>query len=109
MRLGFWNRLALVAGVLLTFGIPSWWVLGTNADNQAIFQREYHSCVNQLAERLEPEAVPYCSSQWLEGAPYLDWNTWLEAVATMAGVVVIAYLLIASAAWIYKWVMAGRG
>ncbi len=109
MRLGFWNRLALVLGTLGAFAFPSWWALSTNLEHSRVMNSGYKTCVAAASERLEPEGWENCFNIWLEPKTgYVGWSDWLQAVLWAVPVMALIYGLIWVVVWIAKWVLRGR-
>lgn len=45
MRLGFWNRMALVVSGLVTVVLPSWRVFSFDQQNRAAIKAGYDACI----------------------------------------------------------------
>lgn len=107
-RLGFWNRLALVAGALTSLILPTWFILDHNAERAEIGSAGYQACMERASQTLEPNAVDGCWEAWMTNWSFLGWSDWISGVgATLVGCAVL-YLLIAAFVWMAKWVWRGR-
>lgn len=105
VRLGFWNRLALVVGVLATFIIPSWSVLSSNLAMSEAKQSGHVTC---LGAANGPDAIKLCDEIWLSQLGYYGWGYWWLAVVNTIVAVVIVYLLIWAGVATIKWIWRGR-
>lgn len=106
MKLGFWNRLALVAGVLGAFAWPTWWILSSNANHAEAMGSAFERCIN-AAKTIGDDKV--CREIWLDSERgYLGWSQWGVGVL-VAGLALIAlYLIIWLVVWAAKWIWRGR-
>lgn len=109
MKLGFWNRLAIVTGALTTLIAPTWIVISERIETAEAKQSGYRACMkafNEAPDRYDPN---FCAEQWLETDWHgPGWPEWFQAIAAVAFLCLILYLLIAAAVGIVKWVWRGR-
>lgn len=109
MRLGFWNRLAVVAFVIGTIAGPSWYVLSANAEMSALQQGAYETCMAVADERRDFAAKKTCFDTLVSGSDrFLGWSEWRQAIIPTLILLVAGYLIIAGAAWVVRWVWRGR-
>lgn len=119
MKLGLWNRLAVVGLVLSLLIAPVVDLLLVDHDIQSLREMGYQTCLGdaarnypeplRIAQRLEAE------QRCLENRfpipdpnPALTWNNWWGAFTATAFVYALAYGLIWLTAWTCRWVWAGR-
>lgn len=112
MRLGLWNRLAIVATVLAVFIAPAWVIVGIIDDSYEGRDARYDLCM-QFAQDGPPnefgEAIRLCGEARTASAPYRPtWAEWGELALGTLIVCVVLYGLIWLAAWVAKWVWRGR-
>lgn len=105
IRLGFWNRLAVVIGLLTTFVAPSWGVLSSNIDMAEAKRSGHVTCLDAAKDS---SAIKICDEIWLSDLGYSGWGYWWQAVAGTALAVAAIYSLIWLIVWIAKWVWRGR-
>jgi hypothetical protein len=107
MRLGFWNRLALVIGVLFTLITPTALVLYLHADISESRNETFDAC---LAERMRlNEFTVDCLELSGIGSPInVGWTDWWQTLLGSAVFYVLLYLLIAAAVRVARWVWRGR-
>lgn len=110
MRLGFWNRLALVAWVIGTLALPTWWVLSTNARHSEVMQSGYRKCLAAANESSNYESRELCWDLWVEGARlgFMGWGAWWEGLGWAAIGLGILYAIIRLCVSVAKWVWQGR-
>lgn len=110
MRLGFWNRLALVVAAISVFALPTYFVLSHNSDHAKVMASGYDTCINKAVE--QPESVPsldYCAELWVyPKGGYWGWSVWLESVAWSVPLALVIYALLAGIIWVARWIWAGR-
>lgn len=109
LRLGFWNRLALVVGVLFTVIAPTW--LNLSNHQRALKAREggFEACVSGVGKANSDLTYEFCRETWL--APptgHLGWAHWLESAAIFAGIALFLYGLIWASVLVVKWILRGR-
>lgn len=107
MRLGFWNRLALVVGVIGTFVAATAITLVSMSDFNELISTHYADCVSRAdmdAAMRETCWNEYLAAQ-LRGP---GWGFWRETIIGSAMAAVILYLLIAASVWVARWVWRGR-
>lgn len=111
MKLGIWNRLAVVATSLAALIAPTWiWldIAGDIDENR----RNWHRICLELAdhEKAVQDAVAArerCLADALR--PHgLGWDDWWEFAGGTLIVCGVIYLLIALAVFVSKWVWRGR-
>lgn len=126
MRLGLWNRLAIVATVLAVMIVPVAIIADINGDQMETQQRNYELCLKWANEaydhaRIETPAqaaaansklyakIAECGTEHMGLSKYRPgWKDWREFVGgTLAGCAII-YALIWLIAWTCRWVWAGR-
>lgn len=107
MKLGLWNRLAIVAGVLITLFAPTWLII---TDRQKIIETHiggYRNCVESIAIPGSGLTHDYCYETWLEyWTP--GWLEWFQAAGFAALFAALLYGLIWSIVWTAKWVWRGK-
>lgn len=107
-RLGFWNRLAVVAVCLFTLGFPTWRVFEINEERRKVASDGYHNCINGISAFHPPDMVSQCSRLWHGGASYLGWEEWLILSGVSLAMALIGYAIIRFFVMVGKWVWRGR-
>lgn len=111
MRIGLWNRLAIVATVLACIIAPIWIWLDIAFEIEASRQLWYETCTALaddqpvLADSMAAHAR--CRDQRSEPSS-LGWDDWREFVGGTFVACIIIYLLIWAIAATVKWVWRGR-
>ena len=108
MKLGFWNRLAVVSAVLFTFLCATWMVLSTNKESSDRRAEGYSDCIKMVSESNADLTVAYCSEVWLEPPSVYGWNEWFQFLGIFALIAAILYAIILLAVWAVKWILRGR-
>lgn len=107
--LGFWNRLAIVAGAVITISGPTWIIVSDNSEMTQRRENGYAWCMEQAAKGGSDLTGDFCQRTWFgEPVPYLGWEQWFQGVGFAALLCVIVYALIWSVVWVAKWVWRGR-
>lgn len=112
MRLGFWNRLAIVATGLALLIAPLWIIVGINGDLDQLDTALYNACEK------DAQALPLgkyyaahdkCWKERFRGDRYRPgWSQWSEyAIGTFTACAIL-YALIFAVNWIVRWVWRGR-
>jgi hypothetical protein len=101
VKLGFWNRLAIVAGGLFPLVGASWLILSQREEMFEARQSGYLTCVQS-----NPRAN--CWDLWMEGRSTLGWTDWWQTVGALVLVAMVFYALIGAAVWLAKWIWRGR-
>lgn len=111
MRLGFWNRLAVVATVLACIIAPTWIWLSINDDifdSRAVWHKH---CVAAAEHRPTAEAMAEAHSKCMDDltAPTgLGWPEWWEFVGGTLMACLLIYLLVWGVVLTARWVWKGR-
>ena len=108
MRLGFWNRLAVVAGVLFTIISPTWLVVSTNLEYAQVNEEGYSSCIKGVGQNGSDLTFDSCRNIWLKNGSHLGFDDWLPLAGAYAALSVFIYVVLWLAVWIIKWIMRGR-
>lgn len=109
MKLGFWNRLAIVGGTLLVFGVPTWWALTSNAKHSQVMSSGYDACIKPAVEASDNRALDYCWKLWIEPrGGYIGWAEWGQAVLWAIPAALILYTVLFLVVRVARWVLAGR-
>lgn len=109
MRLGFWNRLAVVLGAVWTIAFPTWWIVSTNARHSEIMGSGYRTCLDAAIQRGDGNGEPICFDTWLAPTTgYIKWAAWPEAAMWSALAAVAVYLVIWGVVAVVRWVWRGR-
>lgn len=108
MKLGFWNRLALVAGVLLSVGGASYTVLEHNNSRYKALSSGYDTCVSGVGKPGSDLTLQFCYDSWLAHMNTMGWDAWLQFIGVYAAAYVALYLVIWCFVWVTKWVWRGR-
>lgn len=109
MRLGFWNRLAIVAFVFGSFALPTWYVLSGNMELSELQQSAHKSCVAAAEQRGDVEGRDRCFDALMAGSDrFYGWSEWGNAIAPSMIGLAILYLLVAGIVQTCKWVGRGR-
>lgn len=109
MRLGFWNRLAVVAFVLGVVGGPTWYVFSVNSELAELQQARLDTCTAVAASKLDNKANEKCWDEFTRHpSRFLGRQEWFEAIPAAALSFAVIYAIIACAVQIAKWVWRGR-
>ena len=119
MKLGFWNRLAVVGTVLAILIAPLAIMVDINAEVNDIREMSYNSCMKLVSDIYSKD--PTAALEMLEeekecwefrfpdpDPAHQGWNEWREYALGTAQVCAILYALIWSIVSTYKWVLRGR-
>lgn len=114
MRLGFWNRLAIVATGLAMLIAPIWYIMAVNKQIDDGREQNYHLCmagadILKDANKYE-DTFQRC---WDMRFPKDDtirpgWPAWREGVVSTLIVCAILYTLIWVIVATIKWIWRGR-
>lgn len=108
MKIGFWNRAAIVLGVIGIVAVPTWWAVTINLNHSRVMESGYRTCVAAADERRDIAGSRYCYELWVTGQSSVGWGDWLQAVAWAIPAMLIIYGLLFSVVWVAKWVWRGR-
>jgi hypothetical protein len=109
VRLGFWNRLAIVAGALFSLGGATWMIISERMQSNEIMRLGYSACIDGVGIPNSGVTVKYCGDVWLKSTGGVGWEEWFQAVGALALFAVIIYCIIWLAVWVVKWILRGRG
>lgn len=111
-RLGMWNRLALVATVLFSFGWATWTVVSSNAAISESHHAGYQRCVDAAYSPRSDGTlnVNECAKIWLEenDSAYQGWESWWIGVGAGFLLCAVIYLITWAAVATAKWIWRGR-
>lgn len=113
MKLGFWNRLAIVASGIACVTGATYFVLDQNSKMATSHQIGYDACIKSVTSTpgWNSEGFKTCNDIWLNEArsptPWLGWNDWWQAMGVIALACGILYLFLWAFAEIGKWVWRG--
>lgn len=110
MRLGIWNRLAIVAATLALAIFPTWFIISENIRFAETHEKEYQNCV---ALALKPNdgtlTLQVCREIWpIGGYPSYGWAQWIEMFIATFVFCILVYLIIWLMVWTARWVWRGR-
>lgn len=110
MRLGLWNRLAVVATVLALIILPAWFILSANVDFAERHEQGYQECLRSAMRSTDGTLTgSACREIWPAVVPYsYGWAQWGEMVIATFVMCVALYGLIWLTVWTIKWVWRGR-
>lgn len=108
LRLGFWNRLAIVASSLGSIGGATWMVLSANNASSKAREDGYSFCMEGLSRPGTDLTPEYCGELWLGKPLPLGWTHWFETIGGLLLLSGAIYILIAATAWVARWVWRGR-
>ena len=120
MRLGFWNRLAIVATGIAMIAVPLWATVVQVGDSQefrtALYKRCQQDADRKLKQSLQQnggasygDAMVACDRDMMEYKGYqINWTDWLQFAGVALGICAFLYCLIWSIAFLARWVWAGR-
>lgn len=104
MKIGFWNRLAIVAAVVATVGGSTWFVLSERARAWTDQLDGYKACLKRGGP-VEGD----CFNIWLNDPKvYWGWREWFEGLVIFAVLSLALYLAIWACVVTAKWVWQGR-
>lgn len=115
-RLGFWNRLALVAGICFSLALPTWVVYDDNQKNRRLIDMAFQACMKN--ENFVPTdgkgQFQYCWDFWHvtmkpSGPTFDDWGIMAtgSAIAALA-MYGLLWIVIATGKWIWRGREAGK-
>lgn len=108
MKLGFWNRLAIVVGGLGSVIGASMLVVSENYNAAMARQAGYDACSKGVGKPGSDLTFQFCHDTWLANKSSLGLYEWAQAVGAFALVAAVLYLLVAFLVWLIRWVLAGR-
>ena len=116
MRLGFWNRLAIVVGGIALVVVPTavWFdMVKSHHESRNLSLELCQSIANRYLERDEYERYRIedqkCwDERWNSPDTSPGWAVWWELVGGTAVALIVLYLLVWSAVATVKWVWRGR-
>jgi len=110
MKIGFWNRLAVVAGALFTFITPTWLVLWQQTENSRIRGEGYQTCLRAAYEQRGSGYLneDRCWETWMNVRSGPGWTEWWQTVGAMLLLVGVIYLIVLAIVQTCKWVWRGR-
>lgn len=108
MRLGFWNRLALVAWVLASVGGGTYQVLSDNNKTYKALSSGYQTCMKMASEGDGSVTGDFCYDSWLKNMHTWGVDDWALFVGVYALGFAVVYLIIWAAVATSKWVWRGR-
>lgn len=103
MRLGFWNRLALVLGIVASVGGSTALWLHFNREEGEQQSEGYARCIKAITD------WDLCDKIWnARKWPYYGWSEWLFGLAALAVASLFLYLMTWAIVATAKWVWRGR-
>lgn len=108
MKLGFWNRMALVAGGLGSLAGGTITVVSQNYKTAELRESGYQDCAKQVGKPGSDLSYTACHDMWRNVGHGMGLADWLMMIGAYALVAVALYLLIALFVWLIRWVWAGR-
>lgn len=106
--MGFWNRLALVIGLLGSLGWATYWILSSRAESMQSSQSGFSACLDGVARPGSDLTYAFCEDIWLRERWLPGWFEWFQAVGAMLALSLLAYGLIRLFLAIAFWVWRGR-
>lgn len=115
-RLGMWNRMALVAGVIFAFTLPSWIVYSDNTKTRKLLDTGFQACManKHFVKTDERSQYEYCWDFWhkLVKPSYPGFDDWWAMVLWSAVGALFIYgliwIVVATAKWIWRGREAGK-
>jgi hypothetical protein len=110
MKIGVWNRLAIVATVLALIVLPAWFIVSANIDFAEAHEQGFQRCAER-ASQPNDGTLTYkaCREIWpIGGQSSYGWEEWREAVVATFIACIVLYGLIWLTVWVAKWVWRGR-
>jgi hypothetical protein len=109
VKLGFWNRLAIVAGVVTTLAVPTWWIFDERAETFEWRGQGLQRCMELIGTPGSDLTFEGCQQNWMPDTYFVPgWIEWSQLVGVFAALSVITYLVIWAAVSIGKWVWRGK-
>jgi len=116
-RLGLWNRLALVAGIVFAFAVPTWSVYDDAKKSARLTDMGYQACMkNQNYVSTDGKSqFTYCWDFWhsLVKPARPSWDDWwIMVFGSAIGALIIyglIWIVIATGKWIWRGREAGKG
>lgn len=110
MKLGIWNRLAIVLIALTSLILPTWLIVSSNVKFAKAHEEGYQACV---ARAMEPNdgtlTIEACREIWpVGGRTSYGMAQWWEAVGATLIACILLYGLLWVAVSVAKWVWRGR-
>lgn len=112
-RLGFWNRLALVAAILTILILPAWGVANTNATASDIAGVGYGICTNEVDQRPNADVIAEDAKCMKEFEKTFDslkagWGGYGVGMLATFALCIVAYGLLWLMGAVAKWVWRGK-
>jgi hypothetical protein len=108
MKLGLWNRLAVVSAGLTLLATPTWWILSERAEIATSQSSAFRACAAAARENPDQYSIDFCFDTWLGDYWMPGWTEWWQAMGVVAILVAIVYGLIWGAVWLARWIWRGR-
>lgn len=108
MRLGFWNRLALVVWVIASISSGTYHVLSSNNKTYKALSAGYELCMKMSGTGDGSITGEYCYDNWLKNMHTLGVDDWAAFVGLYALVFAVVYLALWAAVSTGKWIWRGR-
>ena len=117
MRLGLWNRLAVVATALAVLIAPLWISFDIASDVSAARHQSYNNCMTIAQQRMElnlerGEPATYttdmdqCNKEFLVPGYALNWKDWSEflggTLIVCAFIYALLWAFVATAKWVWR-------
>lgn len=108
LKVGFWNRVAIVAGAAISLVWPSWEILSSNAQRREVYSSGYRECMKGVGSPGSNLTGDFCYDSWLAHMYTQGWQDWLMMIGLVGLLCIIAYTILWVIIWTGKWVWRGR-
>ena len=107
-RLNAWQRLGLVASLIVILIAPALAWLEVSMDRAAYADRGFNSCMDHVYEPGSIITAQFCTENWL-GKPNPDfWPLYMQGALVALAVVIIVWILVYAITYTVRWILAGR-
>ena len=108
MKLGIWNRLAIVAGAVVTFVGPTWLTLKLNYEAVVRNETGFSDCIRDIGKPNTDLTYGLCRKIWQPPTDKLGFAEWFQAALVFAALAASVYACVWLSVWVIKWILRGR-
>lgn len=110
MKLGMWNRLAVVGAVLSLLVLPAWYIADSSIYLAEAQEQGFTRCIEAASQRNDGTlSNAKCREIWpISGQYKYGWTEWRQAATATLIAYAAIYILIWLTVWTTRWVLRGR-